>query len=114
MRRYKIISLKYPNSIKPIKKKLIALKSLTKLEIRKLSHKYDAEMLRIAFDIKTNIDIREQQIKELENKKICELALMFIINKPKMKLDNQIEWLKNFYAGWVIQIIESGYQLSNL
>jgi hypothetical protein len=108
MRKYKIFYLNYPNSRKPTERKLIILRSLTKLEVDKLMTEYGSKTLHILFDMETNTDIREQQIKKLENKKFCELALMFIVNKPKGSVDDQIKlWLNNFYAGWVVQIIQN-------
>jgi hypothetical protein len=114
MKKYKIITLYYPNSRHPIEKKLIILQSLTKSEIDELDNKYNREILQISLNTNNDIAAREQQIKKIENKKICELALMFIINKPKSNLDDQIKLLSNnFYAGWIIQIIQNGYILSD-
>jgi hypothetical protein len=114
MRKYKVFYLNYPNSRNPTRQKLVILRSLTKLEIDKLNNKYDSDMLHASLDTTIDLVTRKQQIKKLENKKLHELVLMFMVNKPKGNLNEQIEFLvNNFYTGWLIVILRNGYALSN-
>jgi hypothetical protein len=89
------------------------LRGLSQMEIESTNAKYEMLKPKQFYKYIFGTSNYERKLKELDNNKMLEFAVMGMKNKPEGGLSEQIVTLQNsLYAGHLILIIERIFRLS--